>query len=605
MNSTFSWLRKQMSRWGGVMFPPDRQSMTIRHRPQSYRPWLEEFEGRVCPSVTLYTYGDQTNLAGDSVSVAVSGAVSGAASDSSGLTYSETGMPPGVSFDTTSGLFSGTINNNAASGTPYSVNVTATSSTAGSASSSFNWTVNPPVVTLYGPGDQTNLAGDTVSTSAYGSSSDGYAVTYTATGPPDLSIDSSSGIISGTIPNNAASGTPWSVTITATDASSGVSADVTLDWTVNPPVVTLYGPGDQTNLGGDTVSTSASGGSSDGYAVTYSETGLPAGLNLDTSTGDITGTITPSAWSSTPYAVTITATDASSGVSATASSDWTVNPPNITLYGPGDQTNFDGDAVSLGALYGSDSAGDTLAYSATNLPSGLAIDSSTGAITGTIGSSADTSSPYSVTVTATDSVAGMDAVVNLGWKVYANEITVATPDDQTSIGGGTATLDVTAVDDAGHALAFSATGLPLGLDIDGSTGTVSGTIAVGAEAYSPYSVTVTATDSSSGATGTASFSWNVSEVMLSQPSVQWNFVGDTISLPVTAASEYGNTLAYSVDDLPTGLAIDSGSGTISGTISPGADTSSPYSVTVTATDTTTLATGCNRSPARLHALNPM
>ena len=428
------------------MYPPDRQSMTIRHRPQPFRPWLEEFERRDCPSVTLYTYGDQTNLAGDTVSVAVSGA----ASDSSALTYGETGMPPGVTFDISSGLFSGTINNNAASGTPYSVTVTATSSTAGSASSSFNWTVNPPVVTLYGPGDQTNLGGDTVSTSAYGSSSDGYAVTYAATGlPPDLSIDSSSGIISGTIPNNAASGTPWSVTITATDASSGVSADVTLDWTVNPPVVTLYGPGDQTNLGGDTVSTSAYGSSSDGYAVTYSETGLPPGLNLDTSTGAITGTITPSAWSSTPYAVTITATAASSGVSATASSDWTVNPPVVSLYGLGSQIDQAGDNVDT-AVSGSSSDGYAVTYGATGLPPGLTSGSGSGVISGVI--DAWSATPYAVTITATDASSGVSASANFDWTVNLPSAPVAS-DQAVSTLHDTALLDISFASDlSGFAL---------------------------------------------------------------------------------------------------------------------------------------------------------
>ena len=524
------------------MFPPDRQSMTIRHRPQWYRPWLEEFEQRDCPSVTLYTYGDQTNLAGDTVSVAVSGA----ASDSSALTYGETGMPPGVTFDTSSGLFSGTINNNAASGTPYSVTVTATSSTAGSASSSFNWTVNPPVVTLYGPGDQTNVGGDTVSTSAYGSSSDGFAVTYAATGlPPDLSIDSSSGIISGTIPNNAASGTPWSVTITATDGSSGVSADVTLDWTVYPPVVTLYGPGDHSNLGGDTVSTSAYGSSSDGYAVTYSETGLPPGLNLDTSTGDITGTITPSAWSSTPGAVTITATAASSGVSATASSDWTVNPPVVSLYGLGDQTNFDGDAVSLGALYSNDSAGDTLAYSATNLPSGLAIDSSTGAITGTIGSSADTDSPYSVTVTATDSTAGVSGGDSFTWTVGVPELAVV-EGDQYNSDGDTVSVPVYVFSADSHTISYSATGLPSGLTINSSTGTISGTLDYGDNAISPYSVTVTANDSAADVVANTTLSWNVTSlyVVLASPGNLENLPGDTVSVSVVSGTSDGSSLVF-------------------------------------------------------------
>ena len=50
----------------------------------------------------------------------------------------------------------------------------------------------------------------------------------------------------------------------------------------------------------------------------------------------------------------------------------------------------------------SDIDGDTLNYSATGLPAGLSIDAFSGLISGTIGSGADTDSPYSVTVTVTD-----------------------------------------------------------------------------------------------------------------------------------------------------------------------------------------------------------
>ena len=80
---------------------------------------------------------------------------------------------------------------------------------------------------------------------------------------------------------------------------------------------------------------------------------------------------------------------------------WTVYPDLANLSNPGDQTNNDSDTVSL-ALSASAAAGATLTFSATGLPTGLSLDASTGILSGTISSSADASSPYITTLTATD-----------------------------------------------------------------------------------------------------------------------------------------------------------------------------------------------------------
>ncbi len=65
---------------------------------------------------------------------------------------------------------------------------------------------------------------------------------------------------------------------------------------------------------------------------------------------------------------------------------------------PGNQTTAKGSAVSL-QIHATDSAtGQTLTYSATGLPTGLSINSSTGLISGT----ASTAGTFTVTVTAKD-----------------------------------------------------------------------------------------------------------------------------------------------------------------------------------------------------------
>ena len=86
-----------------------------------------------------------------------------------------------------------------------------------------------------------------------------------------------------------------------------------------------------------------------------------------------------------------------------------------------------------------------------------------------------------------------------------NTVTVTSPGNQTSTVGTAASLQITATDSAsGQTLTYSATGLPAGLSINSSTGLISGTPTTAGT----NSVTVTAKDTT-GATGSASFSWTV------------------------------------------------------------------------------------------------
>ncbi|MGW2935747.1 putative Ig domain-containing protein [Streptomyces sp. NPDC055722] len=85
-----------------------------------------------------------------------------------------------------------------------------------------------------------------------------------------------------------------------------------------------------------------------------------------------------------------------------------------------------------------------------------------------------------------------------------NTVTVTNPGSQSTTTGGSVSLQIHATDSAGAALTYSATGLPTGLSINSSTGLISGT----ASTAGTYNVTVTAQDST-GASGSASFSWTV------------------------------------------------------------------------------------------------
>ncbi|WP_370152210.1 putative Ig domain-containing protein [Streptacidiphilus sp. EB129] len=160
--------------------------------------------------------------------------------------------------------------------------------------------------------------------------------------------------------------------------------------------VTVTNPGNQTSTVGTAASLQISATDSGGAGLTYSATGLPAGLSISTS-GLISGTPTTTGTST----VTVTATD-STGASGSTSFTWTVNSQStetVSVANPGNQTSTVGTAASL-QISATDSAGKSLTYSATGLPAGLSI-SSTGLISGTPTSAATSS----VTVTASSGTA--------------------------------------------------------------------------------------------------------------------------------------------------------------------------------------------------------
>jgi len=359
--------------------------------------------------------------------------------------------------------------------------------------------------------------------------------------------------------------------------------------TVSPPAsatptVTVTNPGTQTNNTTTAASLQiAATDSASGKTLTYSATDLPFGLTLNASTGAITGTATMTG----TYLTTVTVNDGSGASSVNFS--WTIGNTTgntVTVTNPGAQTGVVGTAKSLQISATDSAAGQTLTYSATGLPTGLTINTSTGLISGT--PTTTTGSPFSVTVTATDTT-GAHGSASFTWTITAtgNTVTVTNPGAQTGVVGTAKSLQISATDSAsGQTLTYSATGLPTGLTINTSSGLISGTPST--TTGSPFSVTVTATDTT-GAHGSASFTWTITgtgnTVTVTQPANQSTAVNTAASLQISATdSASGQTLTYSATGLPTGLTINTSSGLISGT--PSTTTGSPFSVTVTATDTT-------------------
>ena len=359
--------------------------------------------------------GNQSDAEGTAITLAL------VASDPDGdtLSYSATGLPPGLSVDAGTGEITGTVSFVAAAGSPYSVTASVSDGVL-NASATFTWTVSdtnrPPVIAS--PGNQSALEGAAITLALVASDPDGDALSYSATGlPPGLSVDAGTGEITGTVSVDAAAGSPYSVTASVSDGV--LSASATFTWTVSdtnrPPVITS--PEDQGDAEGTAITLALVASDPDGDTLSYSAPGLPPGLSVDAGTGAITGAVSFTAATGSPYSVTASVSD---GVlSSSASFTWTVSdangPPVITS--PGNQSDAEGAAITL-ALVASDPDGDTLSYSATGLPPGLSVNAGTGDITGTVSfqtAAAVGGSPYAVTASVSDGV--LNASTTFTWTV--------------------------------------------------------------------------------------------------------------------------------------------------------------------------------------------
>ena len=306
--------------------------------------------------------------------------------------WSATGLPPGLGISG-GGTISGTPTNSA--GSPYNVQVTVTDSFSSTANRSYTVTINALALSIITPSLPTgflNVAYPATTMSAQGGTGVGY--TWSATGlPPGLKMDIN-GTITGT--PTTTTGSPFNVHVTVTDSSSATASSTYL-LTISS-VLAVAAPSSLPVgvLGVPYLSTTVTaGGGTPPY--TWAATGLPAGLSIGISTGTITGT--PATTTGSPFTVQVTVTD-STGTKANRSYTLTVNGP-LSISGPASLP-----AGTVGVAYLSTTVTVTggsgvYTWSATGLPAGMSIGSTTGAITGT--PSTNLGSPFTVVVTVTDS----------------------------------------------------------------------------------------------------------------------------------------------------------------------------------------------------------
>jgi hypothetical protein len=282
---------------------------------------------------------------------------------------------------------------------------------------------------------------------------DGEAVDITASVLPTWLTLTDNGDTTATLvgtPTNANVGTVGNdVTLEVRD-SAGLSDTQTFTVDVtdanDPPVLVpaLIGTGDQTYGQGDVVSLDTSTGFSDpdGDVLTYSATGLPPSLALDTNTGVISGTLTnDDAVAGPAFSVVVTADDGNGG---TVDDDFTITVNNIN-----DAPSFTSTPVTSateGAAYtysivAEDIDGDVVTITSGALPAWLTL-TATGPGTAQLSGTPAASDVGQVNVTLTVSDGSIPVDQSFSITVAAAAPSDTTPPVITLVGSANVSLTV-------------------------------------------------------------------------------------------------------------------------------------------------------------------
>jgi len=460
--------------------------------------------------------------------------------------FSATGLPAGLSVNSTSGLISGTPTTAATT----SVTLGATNA-SGTGTKTLTLTVKPPTPVITSPLTATGQKGVAFSYQVTATNS---PTSYSATGlPTGMPINSTTGVISGT-PSTAAT---TNVTIKAT--SAGGTGSATLVLTINPatPVIS------------STATATGQIGSSFSYQIvasntptSFNATGLPSGLSVNTSTGLISGNPTTLGSSS----VSLSASNA--GGTGTKTLTLTINPPTPVITSTLSATGQKGVAFS----YQITATNSPTSYAATSLPSGLTVSTSTGLISG----SPTTAATTNVTIKAINAggtgTATLVLAVNPATPVISS---AATASGQT---GYAFSYQITA---SNTPTSYSAAGLPAGLSVNTATGLISGApTAIG-------SSTITLGATNAGGTGNKTLTLTVTlgKPVISSPTSAAGTIGSSFSYQIIASN--GPT-SYGATGLPAGLSVNTSTGLITG--SPTTVGTTSVSIKATNASRTTIVT---------------
>ena len=342
-----------------------------------------------------------------------------------------------------------------------------------------------------------------------------------------------------------------------------------------PPVNLAYRTNPVTYTKGEAITPnlpSNTGGNLVTYAVSPS---LPPGLRLDLGTGIISGTPTALLTTAQDYTITGTAV----GGQITVKLNITVNdqPPANLVYTRNTAAYTKGTTITPNAPHST--GGPVITYAISpSLPGGLAMDTTTGIISGTP-TELTVAATYTVTATNTGGSASVDLTLGVNDVRPSN---LAYPTNPGVYTKGAAISTNTPTCAGGPVVSYAvAPTLPIGLALDAATGAITGT-PTAITSLATYTVTATNT----GGSTTVALVLTVNDMApanLAYATPTAIYVKGTAIASNGPTSTGGPVVSYTVSPtLPAGLALSGSTGILSGTPTAVA---AQKTYTVTATNT--------------------
>src|SRR5207248_4378318 len=410
---------------------------------------------------------------------------------------------------------------------------------------------NPPVVTT----DATNGAvGVAFSYQIIATNS---PTSYTASPlPPGLSLNTNTGLISGT---PTTTGT-YTVAISATNNKG--TGNGTLTITINNPVPTTTSLSPSSTIAGSPQFTLTVNGTKFVSTSTVYWNGSPLVTTFSSAT-QLTA-IVPAANVAATGTANVTVVNPAPGGGTSNAQTFTINPPPPVITSSLTATG----QVAVAFSYTITATNSPTSYNAAGLPTGLSVNTSTGLISGT----PTAAGTYSVTISATNAggmgTATLTITINPAPPVITSSLTAT---------GQVGVAFSYTISASNSPTSYNAAGLPTGLSVNTSTGVISGIPAIGTDAGSPYSVTISATNAGGTGSATLTLTINPRAPVIQPPLTTTGEVELAFSYRINATN---SPTSFDATGLPPGLTIDISSGLISGT--PTA--AGIYSVTISASN---------------------
>lgn len=492
--------------------------------------------------------------------------------DGDTLTYAAADLPPGLSIDPDSGVISGTIDNSASQtgGGVYTATITVSDGNGGTTSQTITFNVTNP-----GPDAVDDSAATdedvpvTISPLANDSDPDGDDLTITAASAPNGSVViNADGTVTYT-PNPGFNGTDI-ITYEISDGEGGTSmAEITVTVADINDTPTANGSiGDQTNLDSQIISLPVAGAFSDpdGDTLSYTATGLPAGLTIDLATGVVSGTIDRSASqvNGGVYAITVTADDGRGGTVSTTF-EWTVTNPAPVASNDSVTTNEDTDVKVAVLINDVDADGDPLTVTEAEAGNGTVTINADGTLA--YSPNANFNGEDTIIYTISDgeggfSTATVTVTVNA---VNDGPTTVGLANQNGEDGANVSIPTAQGFDDIdGDDLTFTASGLPPTLFIDPDTGLITGTLDSDSSVNGPFVVTVTATDPS-GESVSTTFVYsiqNIPPVAVDDTATTPEDTPVTVAVLTNDSDPDGDALFITAASTPDGTVVVNPDGTL-------------------------------------------